>query len=153
MLGTLDLACRLRIRLSCHVDVEGGNFLLEHGHALSAPVQIVKPVFFWRASSKACPDLGILLALSWELSLTCSPFYLWSHPRTPPFASCYGAPWPQLSDRRSAYKRLTTQRVQRTCSQHGFKGKPIIPGQKKAQKLSIYFRTEWCVVAVKSIDN
>jgi hypothetical protein len=28
----------------------------------------------------------------------------------------------------SAYKRFTTQRVQRTCSQHRFKGKPIIPG-------------------------
>ena len=26
-------------------------------------------------------------------------------------------------------KRLTTQRVQRTLSQHGFKGKPIIPRQ------------------------
>ena len=30
--------------------------------------------------------------------------------------------------RGSAYKRLTTQRVQRTCSRHGFKGKPMIPG-------------------------
>ena len=34
----------------------------------------------------------------------------------------------------SAYKRLTTQRVQRTCSRHGFKGKPIIFGQKKTQR-------------------
>ena len=31
--------------------------------------------------------------------------------------------------RESAYKRLTTQRVQRTLSRHGFKGKLIIPGQ------------------------
>ena len=29
--------------------------------------------------------------------------------------------------------RLTTQRVQRTCSRHRFKGKPIIAGQKNAQ--------------------
>ena len=28
-----------------------------------------------------------------------------------------------------AYKRLTTQRVQRTLSWHGFKGKPMIPRQ------------------------
>ena len=55
--------------------------------------------------------------------------------------------------RGSAYKRLTTQRVQRTCSRHGFKEKPKISRQKKAQKLSIYFRTEWCVVAVKSIGD
>ena len=31
--------------------------------------------------------------------------------------------------RGSAYKRLTTQRVQRTLSRHEFKGKPMISGQ------------------------
>jgi len=30
----------------------------------------------------------------------------------------------------SAYKRPTTQSVQRTLSRHGFKGKPMIPGQR-----------------------
>ena len=42
----------------------------------------------------------------------------------------------------SAYKRPTTQCVQRTLSRHGFKGKSMIPGQRVAHRKEFRFRPE-----------
>ena len=47
----------------------------------------------------------------------------------------------------SAYKRPTTQSVQRTLSRHGFKGKPMISGQR-APKNKTLFQTRKVIVAV-----
>ena len=42
-------------------------------------------------------------------------------------------------------KRLTTQRVQRTCSRHGFKGKPIILDKRRPKdKYLFQNRVECC---------
>ena len=38
----------------------------------------------------------------------------------------------------SAYKRPTTQSVQRTLSRHGFKEKPVIPGQKGPRNKTLF---------------
>ena len=47
----------------------------------------------------------------------------------------------------SAYKRPTTQCVQRTLSRHGFKRKHVIPGQREAKNM-ILFQTGKVIVAV-----
>jgi len=47
----------------------------------------------------------------------------------------------------SAYKRPTTQSVQRTLSRHGFKGKPMIPGQRGPKNKTL-FQTRKVNVAV-----
>ena len=47
----------------------------------------------------------------------------------------------------SAYKRPTTQCVQKTLSRHGFKRKHVIPGQRGAKNM-ILFQTGKVIVAV-----
>jgi len=47
----------------------------------------------------------------------------------------------------SAYKRPTTQSVQRTLSRHGFKGNPMIPGQRGPKNKTL-FQTRKVNVAV-----
>ena len=47
----------------------------------------------------------------------------------------------------SAYKRPTTQSVQRTLSRHGFKGKPMIPVQRGPKNKTL-FQTGKVIVAV-----
>ena len=48
---------------------------------------------------------------------------------------------------RSAYKRPTTQSVQRTLSRHGFKGKPMIPGQRGPKNKTL-FQTRKVIMTV-----